>query len=252
MFELHPEFSRALMEAMPGGLAFVDRAGNLQWANESFGRLLGTDRSDLLGRPARTLAFLVDPVPATGERFSSFGDLMVIERVLLLEPLVGRLIQLLPRKPLQAALPMPVRLTLPDLPSPSGILSKETGLHRLAIEISRSRRYENPLSCVVARVEGGDLAQGLEILIGLLKEQLRWVDVLIQWNAEQVIVLLPETNAEAAGQLQKKLAARVVTKWPAHVANTQLCWGNSSWRKGDDADRLIHRAESSALTQPTD
>ncbi|MGE3390385.1 MAG: PAS domain-containing protein, partial [Gammaproteobacteria bacterium] len=43
MFDLHPGFARALLETLPGGVAFIDRHGRVQWASAAFAALLGTD-----------------------------------------------------------------------------------------------------------------------------------------------------------------------------------------------------------------
>lgn len=250
MIELHPEFSRALLEALSGGVAFIDRADRVQWANPEFAALLGTDRRRLIGRAAGTLPFPLRDSGAPGEQVTSVGELLVIERTLTAEPLVGRLLQLLPRKPIQSALPASARVVVPEMPVPSGVLSREIGLQRLATEISRSRRYENPLSCLVGRTEGYDPSatlRGLETLLMLLKEQLRWVDVLVHWGADRVLVLLPETNSESAFRLQRKLSVAVDAGWPADVTDVRVHWGCATWRRGDDATRLVRRAEAASL-----
>jgi len=250
MFHLHPEFSRALLEALPGGVAFVDRNDRVQWANGEFAALLGTDRRRLLGRAASTLPFPRREVPALHEEFTVVGELLVSERILTQEPMVGRLLQILPRKPVQAALPISARVHLADLPVPSGVLTRETGLQRLVVEISRSRRYENPLSCLIGRAEGYDsraTLRGVATLTTLLKEQLRWVDVLVQWETDRLLVLLPETGAEAAYRLLRKLAQMIDACWPTDVTDVRVHWGSSTWRRGDEALRMVRRAEAASL-----
>lgn len=250
MFDLHPGFSRALLEALPGGLAFVDRHDRVQWVNAEFAALLGTDRSRLLGRAAHTLPFPPREPLARGDQYRMVGDLLFTERLLNEEPMVGRLLQILPRKPVQAALPASARGLPPDLPAPNGVLSRDTGLQRLAVEISRSRRYENPLSCLIGRAEGYDAGatqRGLGTLTTLLKEQLRWVDVLVQWETDRLLVVLPETGAEAAYRLLRKLAQVIDGSWPAEITDVRVHWGSSTWRRGDDTLRMVRRAEAASL-----
>ncbi len=250
MIELHREFARALLEALPGGVAFIDRHERVQWVNNEFAALLGTDKTKLFGRAARTLPFpLRDGAPGS-EQIVSVGDLVLIERILGKEPMVGRLLQVLPRKSMQGVLASAVRNTPAEVPAPTGVLPRDVGLQRLATEISRSRRYENPLSCLVGRIDGYDnaaTAVGLKALTNLLIAQLRWVDVLVQWEADRVLVLLPETGAEAAFRLQRKLASMVEANWPVDASNVRTFWGAATWRRGDDTLRLVRRAEAASL-----
>jgi len=252
MFELHPGFARSLLETFPGGVAFIDRHGRLQWASAAFAALLGTDPHRLVGRAADTLPFPRVESASPAERYAAVGDLVVIERVLDEEPLVGRVLQLLPRRALTAALPG-TRALPSDLPVPQSVLARDTGLQRLVVEISRSRRYENPLSCLVGRVEAFDAeatARGMETLTILLKEQLRWVDVLVHWDTDRLLVLLPETGAEAAPRLLRKLARLIDLHWPAEIGDVRVRWGTATWRRGDDALRLVRRAEAASHVQP--
>jgi GGDEF domain-containing protein len=83
--------------------------------------------------------------------------------------------------------------------------------------------------------------------VTLLKEQLRWVDVLVQWEADRVLVLLPETGAEAAYRLLRKLAQMIDGNWPAEITDVRVHWGSSTWRRGDDTVRLVRRAEAASL-----
>ncbi|MGE3481403.1 MAG: PAS domain-containing protein, partial [Gammaproteobacteria bacterium] len=251
-FDLHPGFARALLETLPGGVAFIDRHGRVQWASAAFAALLGTDPRRLVGRAADTLPFPRVETASPVERYASVGELVVVERVLDEEPLVGRVLQILPRPALAAVLP--ATRTLPaDLPVPQGVLARDTGLQRLVVEISRSRRYENPLSCLVGRVDAvdaGATARGMSTLTILLKEQLRWVDVLVHWDTDRLLVLLPETGAEAAPRLLHKLARLVDLHWPAEVGDVRVRWGTATWRRGDDALRLVRRAEAASRVQP--
>ena len=72
-----------------------------------------------------------------------------------------------------------------------------------------------------------------------LREQLRWVDVLANWTPTQLLVLLPETTARSATALIRKLVPMAVAVTGEGVT---LEWGASTWRRGDDAERLVERA----------
>jgi hypothetical protein len=246
MVDLHPEFSRQLLQAVPGGIAFVDRNQRIQWANAEFATMLARTQQSLLGHPARVLPFsLQAPIQ---EVATPFGKALLLQRELTQEPLVGRVLQLLPTHSIRVttAEDMVGKFSIPTAP---GLMAREAGLQRLVTEISRSRRYDNPLSCLIARVEAthaDDIRLGVETLVAILKDQLRWVDVLVHWEAASVLVVLPETSAEAAFLLRDKLQHALVAGWLQDEQAMAIHWGLASWRRGDEAMRLIGRADSAS------
>ena len=82
-----------------------------------------------------------------------------------------------------------------------------------------------------------------------LIEQLRWLDVLGQWSPNALVVILPETIENAALRLAAKVAEALRAKLGPQVPNIGISVGSSTWRKGDDAERLIRRADISARRQ---
>ena len=132
----------------------------------------------------------------------------------------------------------------------NGILTNAALRHRLEIEISRSRRYMNPLSCIVIRFNERIKNRSVSIqdvqreIASMLKTQLRWVDVLGEWDKSSLVVILPETNEIAATILSSKLEKQIDTQWPLEKAFLPIHWGVSSWRKGDDINRLVKRADN--------
>ena len=251
MIDIHPEFARALIGVIPGGLAFIDRQAYVQWVNDEFAALLGTNRRRIIGRPATTLPFPLSATEPQLERVSAHDNLILVERWLKTEPMVGRLLQLMARQPIQRVLE-PLTRNEAAPPAAAGVLSRGVGLQRLVTEISRSRRYDNPLSCLVIRVEGRAarvIQLQLKALSEFLKDQLRWVDVLVQWEVDRVLVVLPETGAEAAFRLQRKLAALIDTGSVPTLPGANLQWGVATWRRGDEASRFVRRAEAASLAQ---
>jgi len=115
--------------------------------------------------------------------------------------------------------------------------------------VSRSRRYNSPLSVVTMRiVTAADTGKSLTRIAHLLRDQTRWAD-LVGCNAgRDFILVLQETTRDAAEQLVHKLAAHL-----AHMnANTdqpvQACYGITQCQKDDDEASILERAES-ALEQ---
>ncbi|HMM74275.1 MAG TPA: PAS domain-containing protein [Gammaproteobacteria bacterium] len=210
MTALHPELARQLLQALPGPVALLNAASVLVWVNDAFAALAGCEPGECVGYtlddfdlPLRmTLGAEARRVAAPG--FSG--------SVLLFEGASGG-------------------------STVAGVLSREAALLRLEAEISRSRRYSNPLSCLVARIE--DDARAYAALERMLRDQLRWVDVLARWSETELLVLLPETPARAATALCRKLATQARS-----LGVEVLAWGTSTWRRGDDAALFVARARA--------
>jgi len=88
-----------------------------------------------------------------------------------------------------------------------------------------------------------------DMIATTVTEQLRRVDVLGQWSDQPLIVILPETTELSA----RKLAGKVAQALDPNLAHAKpavsINVGSSSWRKGDDAERLVRRADIVARRQ---
>ncbi len=114
-----------------------------------------------------------------------------------------------------------------------------TGLHnrryleaRLAEELSRSKRYEYPLSFMMIDIDdfklyndfnghqAGDRA--LEIISQCLHAALRKVDVASRYGGEEFSILLPQTTLEEAGVIADRIRRKVMTTKFPHGASQPL------------------------------
>jgi len=127
----------------------------------------------------------------------------------------------------------------PGLDAETGVLDG-TGINRaLQTEVSRSRRYGNPLSVVMLRMAGG--LDTLRAVARMLKEELRWADLIGRVDEHTLLVVLPETGADAASHLLAKvrgMLARDAATRGRRVARL----GAAGWCCGDDSDTLLQRA----------
>lgn len=133
----------------------------------------------------------------------------------------------------------------------TGLTVRATTDRELRAEISRSRRYGNALSVLIAEVypqtdAARELAlDALTLLARTLKENLRWVDVLGAWDAETIVVILPETGHAAAEALLEKLASpvSVVSEvFPGFDFHLGFC----EWADGMMPDQMVAGARASA------
>ncbi len=76
-----------------------------------------------------------------------------------------------------------------------------------------------------------------------LNDQLRWVDLSARTDADEFTLALPETVAEDAIALTRKLDSALSQLAAGEDgAPIAACYGIAEWRKGDDAAALLARA----------
>lgn len=247
MLRLHPETSRAVLDELALGLVLVDAGGLVTWANAHALVLLDRALGELVGRDARALPLpytvpdphddepalaVHGPLIGLTQRAATTGGAIVIvcERS---HPLVGFLGALVSG--------------LPGRVAATGVLPRAAVKGRLESEVSRSRRYTNPLSCITVAIRADNPESAGNALARVLKEQLRWVDVLGQWSGDVLLVILPETPIDAASALRAKLL-EAFTQAAAQgaIAPGSFAIGCAAWQRGDNAERIVARALASA------
>ena len=143
------------------------------------------------------------------------------------------------------------------------LVDKESGMpnHRalfqsLEPQVARSRRYQNPLSVIIMRLNNLDayIAQNsngspaalFTSLRYLLNDQLRWADIIGRLDSNEILMVLPETHADDAMRLVDKLNQRLsildvpeLTDASYHLSTS---YGIAEWHKGDDVGLLMMRA----------
>ena len=119
--------------------------------------------------------------------------------------------------------------------APRVVLDHEAFRRRLEEEVDRAQRYERPVSLAAMNLDAKADAAALPQSVGKL---LRRIDVL-GWGApRQLLVLLPEHDAEAAGALALRLAR----------AAAQASLGHATFpAEAADASGLLQAARSAAM-----
>jgi diguanylate cyclase (GGDEF)-like protein len=135
----------------------------------------------------------------------------------------------------------------------TGLANQRALARHLEMHVSRSRRYDNPLSLLhVELVAGGPEGSADAAMLAMgrhLRDRLRWVDEVARWEQHQFLVILPETGeAEAREVADKLLAAAELPSLPEPHAKValQLRYGVASWQRGDDSRTLRRRAVADA------
>lgn len=137
----------------------------------------------------------------------------------------------------------------------SGLLNQRAMLQNLEPLVSRSRRYENPLSLLgleflsyqlIADRHGKELAnRAIVELSHLLKDHLRWADIIARVSDTRILIILPETEQVDALYLANKILDKVSELDIRDQSGMQIpvdtCYSVSSWSKGNDSRLLLNR-----------
>ena len=139
----------------------------------------------------------------------------------------------------------------------SGVLDRTSLAHVLHSEVTRCRRYGNPLAVVVLdllHASGGTLAcpeslSAVAIVGQMLADQTRWADSVGRWDPMRFVLVLPETPLESAERLASKIQ-KSIRGLAVDDVHLEIALAVDAWQKGDDARSLMTRAER--LLAPVD
>jgi len=253
------ETDRKLLEKLPLGLALIEPNGTIGWCNDQLSGLLGTTPAALLDRrwqdlddPARRLLggeTRVLHVPASRRWVSAA----------LQDADGGRLFAVLTDVTAEEQLAEEnarLRQQVEDLKLTdelTGLPNKRAISQALELHVSRSRRYNNPLSTVLVYVDLQPLAgvQPLStdsVVLSVsryLRDRLRWVDQIARWEDNVFLLVLPETTEDdARGLLDKIVGEQSSMVLPEACGDDRpgLGFGLACWQKGDDMRTLLRRA----------
>ncbi|MFQ5468931.1 MAG: diguanylate cyclase domain-containing protein [Gammaproteobacteria bacterium] len=137
----------------------------------------------------------------------------------------------------------------------TGLLNQR-GLHQvLETQLTRSRRYNNPLSVIrmdIVKYRDETKKEKILATIGhMLNDQLRWADMAGRLDDDQFLFVLPETSKEEAAKLANKLSSQLCNLYldiKGQTSSVDVCFGITNWNKGDDTGKLLRRAEGVLAT----
>ncbi len=253
-----------VLESAPVGVLLLNQERQITWANETCHAFFGMPAGELGGKnfsqiTGSMLQRVVGQegvyyVAAAGERAERwlqcrdqpvekgeakyFTDVTELRRVQAQQERIAHQLQ-----------------ELATLDPKTGLFTPRALMQNLEPLVSRSRRYSNPLSVVVMSVGGladynslpnGPDAQQVLLAVGhLLKDQLRWADIISRSSNNEFVMVLPETSTDAAQKLVEKVRAHlgslVIPGAPEKGYRIDARFGLASWQKGDDAQQLLQR-----------
>lgn len=250
----------ALLDNGPDPLLLFDAEDRVIAANAALRALLGPDSDGLIGRSAAELAGgPLQPLLIGNGAFAFLGadqrhayfsaqDLRlppgaVAVRARLLRDITDSEHLHAENERLQA------ELQAQALHDPiTGLLNRRGLMVALEPQVSRSRRYDSPLAVVImdAYADTGS-NDTLARISRILKDQLRWADVIGCSENHEFIMVLPETRRDDALILTEKLNERLAREFQGG-APVWAAYGVVEWQKTDNASTLLRRAQT-ALDQ---
>jgi diguanylate cyclase (GGDEF)-like protein len=249
-----------LFDQAPCAMALVDMQGLLEWANPALGALLDLDHAGLIGQQTGTLPEPVSqilsgkPAPVAfsardGERWLQVLAQPLGERSLLVIHDITEQQTLLQEN--QRLRQQVEDLKLND--DLTGLPNRRAITQALELQISRSRRYLNPLSVVMVHIALDDkqlasVESGTDPLVlgvsRFLRDRLRWVDQIGRWEDNLFLLVLPETElGDAQGLIDKikQEQSAIALPAPFDTFRPHLSFGVARWQKGDDMRTLLRQ-----------
>ena len=140
----------------------------------------------------------------------------------------------------------------------TGLREREGIMQTLRSEVSRSRRYGNPLSVVAVKIlpqpQTGQVlhhpSKTLSAAAGLLKNGTRWADSVGRCGEWEFLLVLPETTAADAAQLVRNIEENLASSVQDPL-RIDARFGVAEWHRGDDEISLFGRAQHAVVVAAT-
>ena len=135
----------------------------------------------------------------------------------------------------------------------TGIANRREFSAILARELDRAKRYGAPLSLAMYDLDyfkrvndtfGHDVGDDvLQAVTGLVKENIRTVDVVGRWGGEEFMVLMPASDMQAARNASEKLRLAIAGHRFNKVGKLTVSFGVVSFEPQDDLNSLMKRVD---------
>lgn len=136
----------------------------------------------------------------------------------------------------------------------TGIANRREFTAILARELDRAKRYGASLSLAMYDLDyfkrvndtfGHDVGDDvLQAVTGLVKENIRTVDVVGRWGGEEFMVLMPESDMQAARNASEKLRLAIAGHHFNKVGNLTVSFGATALEPQDDINSLLKRVDN--------
>lgn len=135
----------------------------------------------------------------------------------------------------------------------TGIVNRREFTRILTDEIARAKRYGMPLSLAMYDLDyfkrvndsfGHDVGDYvLQAVTALVKELIRSTDVVARWGGEEFMVLMPESDIQAANNAAEKLRLAIAGHHFDTVDKATVSFGVTEFVAQDDFNSLLKRVD---------
>ena len=256
------DFVATILHDSPCGILIIDESGRIQWLNPALEEMLELPAKRLLGHSAKSLPYATHMglfkgnglIHLVGPGLSQERWLQCTVYAQEADAPVHKFFQDVTKsvrleQENQSLRQQVEELTITD--ELTGLANQRALNHALNTQVTRSRRYQNPLSLAIMElcdpsVPAAQLSDSTILATSrYLRDRLRWVDLLARWDQNHFVVILPETTAEDGFELLEDISrgfAQVSMPEPDTQRRLILSFGLTQWQKGDDARLLLDRA----------
>ncbi len=256
-------FNQALFDACPTGVLAVDQDIRIRWINPALEYMLDLSADELVGKDQQTLPeglhalfetteILHLSIDGTDERWLR-RDVREINdgaqtplKLHFYQDISGQVAAQMEREALQKQVD---ELTITD--PLTGLANQRATLQALAAQVTRSRRYNNPLTLAVVRIsDQNDPTVPLDsdrvvTVAQYLRDRLRWADTIGHYEENLFMLVLPETSESDARnllvQIQQECRNGSLTSLGDKTA-PHIGIGVVAWERGNDPHLLIRHA----------
>jgi diguanylate cyclase (GGDEF)-like protein len=135
----------------------------------------------------------------------------------------------------------------------TGITNRREFNTILAREVAHAARYDTPLSLVMFDIDhfkhvndtfGHDIGdEVLKDVTGLVKVSIRAADIFARWGGEEFMLLMPQTNLQAAITVAEKLRGVIADHHFHKLDRLTASFGASAFGRDDDTHSLLKRVD---------
>ena len=256
-------FGQTLFDVCPTGMLVLDHTLSIRWLNPALEKMLDLSGKELIGKSKdnlpQDLHALFDEtdvlhlaVNGHHERWLQ-RDVREVTNVgdspLRLHFYQDISSQISAKQECELLRKQVEELTITD--ELTGLANRRALLQALATQVTRSRRYGNPLTLGAVHISNPEKAvkqvsEGTILSFShYLRERLRWSDTIGRYGDQLFLLLMPETGESDALNLLKQLhqecqdgaLRELPDEAPIPVVKVSAC----AWVKGDDPQRLVKR-----------
>ena len=257
-------FNRSLFDVCPIGMLALDLRENIRWMNPALEKMLDLTGQELIGKGKDHLPQDLQPLfdetdvlhlamNGSGERWLRRDIREVMDggdNALRLHFYQDISAQITARQECERLRKQVEELSITD--ELTGLANRRALLQALSTQVTRSRRYGNPLTLGAVQISHpGDSSLRLPDVSILnfshyLRERLRWSDTIGRYEDQLFLLLMPETAEGDAWHLLEQIHLEcqngALRELPSNVPVPWVKSSASAWVKGDDPQRLVKRS----------